>query len=64
MDSEHIQDIPLVLLVNVATTGLGFQTCLPISLLAKLKTENFQLSASSDLVNALVEKVFEKFINI
>lgn len=55
--SEHMHDIPLVLLINVATTGLGFQTSLPISLLSQLKTEVFQLSASNDLVNALVEKV-------
>lgn len=50
-------DIPIVILINVATTGLGFQTSLPLSLLAKLRPEVFQLSASNDLINALVEKV-------
>jgi hypothetical protein len=55
-------DVPIVLLVNVATTGLGFQTCLPISLLSQLHTQSFHLSASSDLINALVTKVFTKFL--
>lgn len=59
-----MQEITLVLLINIATTGLGFQTCLPISLLAQLKTEVFQLSASNDLVNALVEKVIVKCSNL
>jgi hypothetical protein len=54
-------DVPIVLLVNVATTGLGFQTCLPISLLSQLHTQSFRLSASSDLLNALVTNVFTKF---
>jgi hypothetical protein len=55
--SENMGDVPIVLLVNVATTGLGFQTCLPISLLSQLDTRGFQLSTSSELINALVTKV-------
>ena len=60
--SEYTPNLPFVLLINVATTALGFQTSLPISTISKLNTVNFQISASNDLVNSLVEHVgFYKF---